>query len=130
MAEMFGQIYFMDKDTQQFIIRHLRKATTRWKGRSDCLKRARKQTHDGKFTQRGKPVFKYMWQCAYCMKWFNKSSELEVDHIQEIGPFTGDWNEYIGRMFCGQENLQALCNMCHQIKTSRFNATLLYKRKK
>jgi 5-methylcytosine-specific restriction endonuclease McrA len=75
---------------------------------------------------------KFIWEndCKECGKWFAlKDGKLEIDHKEEIGPFSGDWNEYINRMFCDQSNLQRLCIQCHLIKTSRFNSTLRYERK-
>ena len=56
---------------------------------------------------------------------------IEVDHVVEIGSFTGDWNEYINKMFCDDnlENLQALCVPCHSLKSTAGNATLRYQRK-
>lgn len=54
---------------------------------------------------------------------------MEVDHIVEVGPFT-NWNEFVPRVFCGQENLQALCTTCHMKKTQLYNsAPFRWKRK-
>lgn len=58
-----------------------------------------------------------------------KDGLLEVDHIKEIGGFCGDWNATISRMYCGQDNLQALCIPCHARKTAVFSANLRFTRK-
>lgn len=121
----------MDKDTQRYLINILRQGTTKWAGRSECFRRNRKLVHDGEFFKNGSPKYKYHWQCSNCKSWFRDQSQLEVDHIVEVGPLES-WDnikEFIERMYCGQENLQLLCSVCHQKKTSKFNAELKYKRK-
>ena len=113
-----------------YLIRSLRKASLGSEARNECLRRARKRVFVRK-SKAGKDVYKFHWQCQLCRDWFRDSTALEVDHIEEIGPFLGDWHAYIERMFfCGQENLRALCSVCHQKKTSNYNAKLKYKRKK
>lgn len=119
----------MDKKTVDLLLNSLRKASITWSGRRDCLKKSRKKTHDGEFTKNGKPKYKFMWQCAKCLIWSRDQKSMEVDHLVEVGPFTGDWNEYISRLFCDQSNLQCLCVKCHSMKTSAFNARLMFKRK-
>lgn len=120
-----------DKDTVRYIINVLRKGTIAWEGRKNTFKLARKQVLVGT-TKDGRPKFKYHWQCAECKTWLNNDKLLEVDHIQEIGPFKDDWNEFIRRMyFCGQENLQLLCLVCHARKTAIFTSSILkYQRRK
>lgn len=121
----------MDKDTQQYILNILRQGTIAWKGRAECLRRHRKLVHEGLFYKNGNPIYKYYWQCAECKSWFRDVESLEVDHIKEIGPLES-WDkikEHIEKMYCGQDNLQALCIVCHERKTSKFNATLNFTRK-
>jgi 5-methylcytosine-specific restriction endonuclease McrA len=113
-----------------YLIAVLRKGTLGSAARNECLRRARKRVFVRLSKKSGKPIYKYHWQCASCRDWFRDSTMLEVDHIDEIGPFKGDWHDYIMRMyFCGQDNLRALCSVCHQKKTSNYNAALKYKRK-
>lgn len=119
----------MDKLTLEHILNVLRRGTVTWSGRALCLKRARKRVWDGEVTAKGKRVFKLYWKCAKCEKWFRDEKELEVDHIIEVGSFNGDWNEYIERLYCEIENLQALCIICHSKKTSGYNAAMKFKRK-
>ena len=120
--------YELDKETLELIIRGLRQTSLKWQGRSMCLKRHRKKVLIGK-TKDGKNKYKLHWQCAKCKDWFSNVKDLEVDHIEEVGPYQGNLHEYVKRLFCRQENLQALCVVCHLKKTSNFNASLKYKRK-
>lgn len=118
----------LDKDTIQLIQNQLRKASIIWSGRKLALENARIKRFE-KFTKKGsKPIYKYYWQCANCKELFRDQAQVEVDHIVEVGPFNNDWNDWIGRLFCGQDNLQVLCTVCHLKKTSGFNASIKYKR--
>lgn len=107
----------MEKDTKDLLINALRSASLKWKGRNDALKRARKSVEDGQYKD-GSKKFKFFWQCSMCKEWHRDQTSMEVDHIVEIGPFKGDWNDYISRMFCSVDNLQVLCVKCHQAKTT------------
>ena len=56
--------------------------------------------------------------CALCEGEF-PSKDIQVDHIVPvIGPegFT-NWDDYINRLFCSKNNLQAVCTGCHKIKS-------------
>lgn len=122
----------MDRDTLKHILNTLRKGTITWNGRTECLRRARKKVFDGQLFKNGKPKWKYHWQCRKCKDWFNDVGMLEVDHIIEIGTEPKDLKEmaeYIGKMYCGQENLQALCQVCHKKKTVTANSTRIHSRK-
>lgn len=120
---------YMTKDEINYLIKVLRKGTIASAARKECLRRARKKVLV-KHAKNGKPIYKFYWQCAKCREWWRDVTALEVDHIEEIGPFKGDWHDFIMRMyFCGQENLQALCTVCHQKKTSNGNARARYERK-
>lgn len=121
----------MDKDTERYILNILRQGTVQWSGRSKCLKRYSKRVHDGEFFKNGKPKYKLHYQCASCKDWFKDPKFLEIDHIKEVGPLES-WDkikDFIERMYCPVENLQPLCSVCHQRKTSAFNASLRFKRK-
>lgn len=121
--------YILPQDDIDFIKNLLRQGSVKWKGRSECLRLARKRVLVRK-NKAGQPVYKYHWQCAHCRRWTKNEKLMEVDHIIEIGQFT-NWNEYIPRVFCDQENLQALCVACHLKKTKAFNsARTKWKRKK
>ena len=125
---------FLTDHDIRFIFNELRKATITWKGRRDCLENARKKVVEGK-TKKGSLIYKYLWQCAICNKWFRNIKDMEVDHIVEIGgvsSFKGDWNEIINKMFPRpvDKHLQCLCVVCHQRKTGNYmNASKKFKRK-
>ena len=58
--------------------------------------------------------------CGACGQW-TQSKSVAVDHISpvisvEVG-FV-DWNEFVARLFCGPENLQVICDTCHDQKTN------------
>lgn len=119
----------MDKETQEYIINVLRRGTITWSGRTQCLNRGRRARVIGKLKNGN---LKTLWErnCDECQTWhLLKDNSLEVDHIIEIGPFQNDWKDFLERMYCGQENLQALCFVCHSRKTSKFNSTLRFTRK-
>ena len=124
----------LTSDDIKFLYNELRKASIIWKGRKECLAGARKKVFVRR-AKNGNPIYKYHWQCAECENWFKKETDMEVDHIVEIGGYTGfdgDWNNTIANMFPRPvgDHLQALCVACHQRKTGRFNsAPSKYKRK-
>lgn len=119
----------MDKETQDFIANLLRQGTIKWDGRAECLRRARKKVFV-RVGLKGQKIYKYFWQCALCRVWFRDVGQLEVDHIVEIGPHNGDLCSFMKRVYCGQDNLRALCIVCHLKKTSGYNAARKYQRKK
>lgn len=57
--------------------------------------------------------------CASCNEWAG-STLMAVDHIDPVIPTTGftDWNTFIDRLFCGEENLAPRCKTCHEKKTN------------
>lgn len=62
--------------------------------------------------------------CNMCKGEF-PAKEVQVDHVDGvICPYTGfvDWNTYIDRLFCSDDNLQVLCTDCHDEKTRGENA--------
>ncbi len=115
--------YEFTQEDVKFIREALRHASIKWPGRAECLKLARRRVVVGQ-TKAGKPKYKYHWQCAKCRRWTKQQGSMEVDHIIEIGSFTGDWNEFLARHFPRPINgrLQALCKSCHMKKTLAFNA--------
>lgn len=125
-----GVLITMTPEDVTFIKNILRQGTIKWPGRAECLRRARKKVFV-RVGKRGQNIYKYFWQCAICKEWFRDVNSMEVDHIEEIGPFTGDWNDYIARVFSPQSNLQALCTVHHLAKTLRYSsARARWKRKR
>lgn len=107
----------------------LRKLSFSWPPRGDVLRRAK--------------IAPATYECELCNayvydgssdKSFKKVSEslskpvsmgkVYVDHIEPIVPLQGfsrgdwDWDDYIKRMFCDIEGLQAICKPCHDEKTN------------
>lgn len=115
----------MEKETIKHVLNILRRGTITWKVRYECLKKVKTSKLIGKY-KNGKNKFKSFYECELCKGEFDN---LEVDHIDEVGSFTGNFNDYIERMYCPLKNLQALCSICHQRKTSKFNSFLRFKRK-
>jgi len=60
------------------------------------------------------------YQCNICKNWVG-STHVEVDHtvpvieVNEQG-FV-DWNTFVNRLFCQVQDLQVLCDPCHDQKT-------------
>ena len=61
------------------------------------------------------------YQCGVCSTW-TKSTAISVDHIEPVISVESgfqDWNEFVRRLFCKAENLQVICDDCHQKKTNK-----------
>jgi len=58
--------------------------------------------------------------CNVCKGWVG-STKVEVDHILPVIEVNEhgfvDWNMFVDRLFCGPENLQVICDPCHDKKT-------------
>lgn len=107
----------MEKEDIEFIKNVLRRGTITWRGTKQCLNR-------GRYRLKCEVSKKMAWfrDCDKCGKSFKLADRLlEVDHIVEIGSFNGSFDDYVRKMYCGQENLQALCVSCHAKKTLAFN---------
>ncbi len=118
----------MDKKTERYVINLLRQGTVKYWGRTEALKRARKRFLIGR-AKNGRPKFKWKWKCVRCNKWYEDETDVEVDHIDEVGPYLGDLHEYAVRMFNFEGNSQILCIKCHKGKTEAA-APLRWERKK
>ena len=65
------------------------------------------------------------YKCAKCKKSY-PNKEVNVDHIEPVVcPKEGfqDWDVFIKRLYCTKENLQVLCNTCHDKKTAKERKT-------
>ena len=68
--------------------------------------------------------------CSKCLEYV-KSTAISVDHIVPvIGVDDGfiDWNTFVNRLFCSEENLQVVCKGCHDAKTASERSERLTKR--
>jgi hypothetical protein len=43
---------------------------------------------------------------------------MSTDHVKEIGTCE-TWDEFINKLFCEANNLQAICRSCHKTKTAK-----------
>jgi 5-methylcytosine-specific restriction endonuclease McrA len=61
---------------------------------------------------------KFEYQCAHCTKWFPEK-KINVDHICPAGSLNcaQDLPGFVERLFCESDNLQVLCESCHDVKT-------------
>lgn len=61
---------------------------------------------------------KFEYQCASCAKWFQEK-KINVDHIRPAGSLNcaEDLPGFVERLFCEKDNLQVLCEKCHDFKT-------------
>jgi 5-methylcytosine-specific restriction endonuclease McrA len=61
---------------------------------------------------------KFEYQCVHCTKWFPEK-KINVDHIHPAGSLNcaNDLPGFVERLFCESDNLQVLCESCHDVKT-------------
>lgn len=98
-----------------FIISVLRSGSRRWPPKYQTLNEAKTEKKINVLTGRLAQHYK----CMKCKNDFS-AKMVQVDHIKPIVvPKDGfvDWNTFIDRLFCEQDNLQVLCVPCHKIKT-------------
>lgn len=95
-----------------FIRSALRQKSRWWKPITECklqAKRAYKGTNKRQ---------KFEYQCKACKGWFPEK-QINVDHIKPAGSLNcaQDLPGFVERLFCEQDNLQVLCEKCHDTKT-------------
>lgn len=60
------------------------------------------------------------YRCSPCGEWVG-STRCAVDHISPVIAVEDgfvDWNNFVSRLFCGADNLQVICDTCHNQKTN------------
>ena len=69
-----------------------------------------------------KRLQKWEYQCNLCKNWFAEK-EINVDHIIPAGQLRSalDLPVFVETLFCEVDNLQTLCNSCHDLKTKNDN---------
>ena len=105
----------MDTKLKNFAVNLLRRGTYKWKPRGEAKKRFKVKVVEFS-TGRAK--------CGYrCLKCndIHASGKIKMDHknpvVCPIDGFLG-FDVYIERMFCDEENFIALCDPCHDEKTT------------
>jgi len=95
-----------------FIRSGLRQKSRWWKPITEC-KLAAKRAYKGTNKRQ-----KFEYQCNQCKSWFPEK-QINVDHIEPAGSLNcaADLPGFVERLFCEQDNLQVLCEACHDIKT-------------
>lgn len=95
-------------------------------------------------SKHGKQLRRVHWLCAGCGRFFENEKDIAVDHIiPVVDPREGfgGIDEWMDRLYCELENLQALCNYknddprfttmsCHKRKTKEERASKPKKPKK
>lgn len=106
-----------EEQFRAWIINHLRRASYRWRARSEVQKKSR--------------VSRGMYTCNSCKKVYSKK-ETQVDHVVPvIDPVKGftTFDEFIRRLFVPASGWQILCKPCHKIKTDKENKKRKKKKK-
>ena len=95
-----------------FIRSALRNKSRWWKPITECKQKSRRPYTGPKKRQ------KFEYQCNQCKEWYPEK-EINVDHIIPAGTLTcaNDLPGFVERLFCEQDNLQVLCEICHNKKT-------------
>jgi 5-methylcytosine-specific restriction endonuclease McrA len=97
-----------------FIRSALRQKSRWWKPITQC-KLASKRPYKGPLKRQ-----KFEYQCNKCKNWF-PDKKINVDHIQPAGSLNcaNDLPGFVERLFCEIDNLQVLCEKCHNFKTQK-----------
>jgi 5-methylcytosine-specific restriction endonuclease McrA len=95
-----------------FIRSALRQKSRFWKPVLAC-KAAAKRVYRGPNKRQ-----KFEYLCAGCGKWYQEK-KINVDHIIPAGSLNcaADLPGFVERLFCEVNNLQVLCEKCHDKKT-------------
>ena len=95
-----------------FIRSTLRQKSRWWKPISLAKQKAKRKYKGPNKRQK----FEYL--CNVCKQYF-PDKEINVDHIVPAGSLrcANDLPGFVERLFCEIDNLQVLCNVCHNKKT-------------
>ena len=103
-----------------FIRSALRQKSRWWKPISECKLKAKRKYKGPNKRQ------KFEYQCKKCKQWFAEKN-INVDHIKPAGSLNcaEDLPGFINRLFCEIDNLQVLCEPCHNVKTKQDSFTII-----
>ena len=95
-----------------FIRSGLRQKSRFWKPITQCKMKARRPYKGPNKRQK----FEYL--CNVCKDWFPEK-KINIDHIQPAGSLrcAQDLPGFVERLFCEIDNLQCICEKCHNVKT-------------
>ena len=95
-----------------FIRSALRQKSRWWKPITQCKLNA-KRPYKGPLKRQ-----KFEYQCNHCKEWFPEK-KINIDHIIPAGSLNcaDDLGPFVERLFCEVDNLQCLCEKCHDVKT-------------
>ena len=106
---------------RSFIMSGIRRMTSRWGPKYSTFNNAFVEHQINPKTKRKRK----MYRCSLTNELF-PASEIQVDHIDPVIPVQWskkqewlgyNWNDVLPRMFCGEENLQAVSKEAHKTKT-------------
>jgi len=97
-----------------FIRSGLRQKSRFWKPITQCKMEARR-AYKGPLKRQ-----KFEYQCNVCSKWFPEK-KINIDHIIPAGSLrsANDLPGFVERLFCEVDNLQCICETCHNVKTQK-----------
>ena len=95
-----------------FIRSALRQKSRWWKPITECKMKARR------FYKGVNKRQKFEYLCNDCKHWYPEK-KINVDHIIPAGTLksASDLPAFVEKLFCEQDNLQVLCETCHDKKT-------------
>lgn len=96
-----------------FIRSALRQKSRFWKPIAIVKAKARRPYQGNRKRQ------KFEYQCNACKGWFPEK-KINIDHIVPAGTLScaADLPGFVERLFCETDNLQCLCEDCHNEKTA------------
>lgn len=110
---------------RSFVMSGLRRMTSRWGPKYSTLNKAYVEDQINPKTNRKRK----MYRCAITQDLF-PAKEMQIDHIDPVIPdkwsrktkWLGyNWNELLPRLFCNENNLQAVSKEAHKLKTKQEN---------
>lgn len=107
---------------KSWLINQLRRLTLRYPPAIRATNRTREEYFI--LSKKGTKVKRVKYTCELCGKKDLKRSEMDLDHIipvVDIDKGFTDWNDFITRLFCQEDELQLICEPCHSAKTLNEN---------